>query len=105
MVNLTFMLCVTLIMIPFDIECITMTIEFGESNTYLPANGFLDNTATRIYQCIEMCYRCSFCKSINYLKVSRLCMLNSADANGLHPHLLTRGGTRVLSVIRSELLG
>jgi len=36
--------------------------------------------------------------------------MNSSDvkcysSNGLHPHLLTRGGARVLSVIRSELLG
>jgi hypothetical protein len=62
-----------------ECACISLTMKFGIRDTYLPDNTFINKTIPTLYHCIDTCYRFNLCKSINFLRSARHCMLNNAD--------------------------
>ena len=66
-------------------------INLEEKDKLLPDRAFINNTAYTIYQCLDICYRFNYCKSINYVKTSQLCMLNSEDSSTVP--IITMSGT------------
>ncbi|VDI25401.1 Hypothetical predicted protein [Mytilus galloprovincialis] len=60
-----------------------MTITFQNRDKYLPGRSFVNNTANSIYQCMDICYRFNYCKSVNFVKELHVCVMNLEDTSTL----------------------
>lgn len=58
-----------------------VTYPASSYNKYLENVEFIRNTAYTFHQCMDICNRFAYCKSVNYLKSIKKCILNYKAAD------------------------